>query len=156
MARAFEPLRHREPLGHLATGMRTHRGIGDHSIGGALPRRGVEIGGIEAQQQNLVEPTAVAHDLVGRVHRPHENLRTAERQVGGFQRHRIASPDFDQHITRLRADTLGVVLRGAHPRCCEKGKSEPQRSPPYDAFPARAMAASPQLRFLPFGRAGSL
>src|SRR6185437_1564111 len=59
-----------DPAGDRAAGMLADGRERDDAVGRMRARVRVEAAGIEPEQQHLVEPRAVAHDLADRVHRP--------------------------------------------------------------------------------------
>src|SRR5712692_4787307 len=61
MARAFQELRLGEPVSDLAPGMWADRRVRDDPIGGSVLRLRIEALGVEAQDQNLVEPRPGTH-----------------------------------------------------------------------------------------------
>jgi hypothetical protein len=102
MARAFEELPIGVPVRDVAPGMNTYGRVGDDAVGGVLLRFAIEAFRVKAQQQYLVEPRAVAHDVGRRVHRPPERLLAVRRQIVPFQRLGRIGPDCNQQIAFAR------------------------------------------------------
>src|SRR5260370_23022950 len=109
MARAVEQLGGGVPVGHVAAGVRAYRRVGDDAFRGTLLGHRIEALRIEAKQQHLVEPRAIAHGAACRVDRPSKGLLGGERYVIRRQWLGGSVADGNQKIAFSRSFACGIA-----------------------------------------------
>ncbi len=79
--------------------MRTDGRISDDTFGRALACHAHELGGFGPNQQHLVEPRTVAHDLAAGIHRPSQHRRATGRNVLDLERDLLVAVDRDEKVS---------------------------------------------------------